>query len=76
MSTRHLRVVAEDGGQRRAAAVGRQMAQLEVAGRLGEQRHREVQRAVEAGRAEDDLVRPLLGVVDEFLQRSCRAAGR
>ncbi len=63
-----LRIVAEHRGQRRAAAVGRQMAHLD-AGRLHEQRHRNVQRAIKSGRTEDDFVRPLLGVVDEVLQR-------
>ena len=38
------------------------------AGALHEQRRRQVQRAVQAGRTEDQAVRPLLGVVDELLQ--------
>ena len=47
------------------------MAHLDAGG-FHEQRGRQVQRAVEAGRAEDDLVRPLLGVVDQILQRLVR----
>jgi hypothetical protein len=47
------------------------MAHLDV-GRFHEQRGRQVQRAIEAGGAEHDLVRPLLGVVDEVLERLVR----
>ena len=64
----HLGIVAEQRSQRRAAAIGRQVPHLNSR-RLHEQRHRQMQGSVEAGGAEDDLVRALLGVVDELLQR-------
>ena len=71
----HLRVVAEHRGQRRPAAVGRQMAHLDAGG-LHEQRGRQMQRAVEAGRDEDDLVRDSSWRRRRTPSASCRAAGR
>ena len=47
------------------------MAQLHAGG-VHEQSGRNVERAVESRRAEDDLVGTLLGVFDEFLQRLVR----
>ena len=44
-------------------------------GRQHEHLHRDVRRAVEAGGAEDDLAGPLLGVLDEVLERLPRRVG-
>ena len=64
-----LGVVAEDGDEGRAAAAGRQMTQLQRAGRLFQIRQRQMARAVEPARAEDQRVRIGLGAVDELLER-------
>src|SRR6266481_1760620 len=45
------------------------MPELQAAGSGGEQRGRDVERAVKPRRAEDDFVWALLGVVDEFFER-------
>src|SRR4029077_12076053 len=47
----HLRIVAEDRGQSRAAAIGRQMFHLDTGG-LHEQCGWQMQRPVESGRTE------------------------
>ncbi len=44
------------------------MPQLQTAGGGGKQRRRNVERAVESRRAEDDFVGPPLGVFDQFLE--------
>src|SRR6516162_3111092 len=45
------------------------MPQLQAAGRRHQQRRGDMQRAVKARRAEDDLVWPRLRIAYEFLQR-------
>src|SRR5262249_11909404 len=69
---RDLGIVAEDGHDRRAAAGGREMAQLQGAGRLFQIRQRQVARTIEPARAEDESVGMCLGAVDELLQRPIR----
>ena len=66
---RHLRVVAEDRGDGRAAAARRQMRQLQRATGLFEISERQMARAVEPARAEHQLAGIGLGEVDELLQR-------
>ena len=62
-------VAAEHRGDGRAAAGGRQVPHLHVAGRLGKQRGRDVRGAVEARRAEDQLVGIGLGILHQLLER-------
>jgi hypothetical protein len=61
----------ENGRERRSSAGGRQVLHLD-ARRLHEKRRRQMERAVEARGAEDQLVRPLLGVGNELLERLVR----
>ena len=64
---RALRVVAENRGNGRAAAVRRQVTHFYAAGGLVEQRKRQMGGAIEAARAEHQRVRALFDVLDEFL---------
>jgi len=67
-----LRIVAEERRERGAASIGRQVTEFQATSSLHVERHRNVQRAVKARRTEDDLVRPLLGVLGEIFERLIR----
>src|SRR3990170_6426255 len=63
-----VHVAAEDRRERRPSARVGHVAKLDP-GRVREQLHRHVDRAVDARRAERDLAGPLPGVLDEVLRR-------
>ena len=68
----HLGIVAEEGGDRWAAAIGRQVPQFRNSGDLFQERDREMGRSVQAAGTVNDRLRPLLGVVEQVLERLVR----
>src|SRR5947208_16317238 len=64
-----LGVVAEDGDDSRASAIGRQMPQVQRTRRLFEIRERQMRRAIEPARTEYERVRMRLRAGNELLPR-------